>query len=131
MIVAKQVADFITYTRLLLLIVFIWLGLAYGADGLPLAALIMIYSWTSDSIDGTLARRSSRVYHTWIGDHDLEVDMLVSIGLFIYMLLAGFLSTSAGGLYLAGWLVLFLFLGFLILYNLGRFLVGYSVEDSS
>lgn len=108
MIVAKQVADFITFTRALLLLVFAWLGIAFGADALPLCAILMIYSWTSDSIDGTLARRSSRVYHTWIGDHDLEVDMTVASGLLIYMLLTGYVSLIAGGMYITAWIILFI-----------------------
>ena len=112
MLVAKQVADFITITRGLLFIVFPWMGITYGAAGLPLAALTMIYAWASDAIDGKLARRSSRIFHTWIGDHDLEVDMLVSIGLLIYMLLSDYISTKVGALYLAGWVFIFVFLGF-------------------
>jgi cardiolipin synthase (CMP-forming) len=112
MIVAKQVADFFTITRALLFMVFPWMGIIYGAAGLPLAALTMIYSWASDSIDGTLARRSSRAYRTWIGDHDLEVDMLAAIGLLIYMLLSDYISTRMGAMYLAGWVFIFVFLGF-------------------
>jgi hypothetical protein len=34
MIVAKQVADFITFSRGLLILFFTWLGIAYGKDGL-------------------------------------------------------------------------------------------------
>jgi cardiolipin synthase len=112
MLVAKQVADLITITRGLLFIFFPWVGITYGAAGLPLAALTMICAWASDAIDGILARRSSRIFHTWIGDHDLEVDMLVSIGLLIYMLLSDYISTKVGALYLAGWVFIFVFLGF-------------------
>jgi hypothetical protein len=112
MIVAKQVADFITLSRGMLIIFFTWLGIACGKDGLQIAVTGMIYSWTSDSVDGSLARRSSRIYHTWIGDHDLEVDILVSIGLLIYMLFSGYVSLLAGGLYIAGWILLFVYLGF-------------------
>jgi phosphatidylglycerophosphate synthase len=112
MIVAKQVADFITFTRASLFLVFAWLGITLGADALPLVALLMIYSWTSDSIDGTIARRSSRFYHTWIGDHDLEVDMLVALGLLVYMLLGGYVSNIPGGLYLASWILIFAFHGY-------------------
>jgi len=79
MIVAKQVADLITLTRALLLFVFAWLGLTTGAQALPLAALLLIYSWTSDLLDGSIARRSRVYYHSWLGDHDLEVDMAVSV----------------------------------------------------
>ncbi len=112
MIVAKQVADFITFTRALLFLVFIWLGIARGAEGLPFGALLMIYSWTSDSIDGPIARRSSRVYQTWLGNHDLEVDIAVSLGLLVYMLLSGYVSLLAGGLYLLAWIAILLYFGF-------------------
>ena len=112
MIVAKQVADFLTFTRALLIVIFAWLGVNFGADALPLVALLMIYSWTSDSVDGTLARRSSRIYHTWIGDHDLEVDILVSLGLLLYMLLSRYLSITVASLYLAGWILLIVFYGY-------------------
>ena len=112
MIVAKQVADFITLTRALLIICFIFLGLSSGADGLPWAAILLTYSWTSDVLDGPIARRSSRYYHTWLGDHDLEVDISVSVGVFIYLLLSGYLSLLVGATYLFIWLFVFLIVGF-------------------
>jgi len=112
MLVAKQVADFLTFTRALLLLVFVWLGVIRGAESLPFAALLMIYSWTSDSLDGPLARRSSRSYHTWLGDHDLEVDMAVSVGLLIYMLISGYVPLLIFILYLLAWIIIFLYFGF-------------------
>ena len=112
MLVANQVADFITFTRLLLTMGFAWLGISYGKDGLPIAAGLMIYSWLSDTIDGSIARRSRRHYHTWIGDHDLEVDMAVSIGLLIYLIISGYIGLLPGAIYLLIWILLFIYMGF-------------------
>lgn len=64
-------------------------------------------AWTSDCIDGPLARRSGAQYRNWIGDHDLEIDMSVALELLIYMLLAGFLDIWQGLLYLLIWMVVF------------------------
>lgn len=111
MIVAKQVADVITLTRALLMIVLTWLGITHGVDGVQAAVLTLFYSWISDLLDGPLARRSSRLYQTWLGDHDLEVDMSVALGLLIYMLLAGFLPWLLGAVYLLVWVLVFLYFG--------------------
>jgi len=92
MIVAKQFADLITATRGLIAFFLIWLGSSHGAEGLSLAVWLMLADWIGDAIDGPISRRSSVKYHTWIGDHDLEVDMTVSIGLLIYLLQSGYLS---------------------------------------
>jgi phosphatidylglycerophosphate synthase len=90
--VAKQVADMLTIGRALIGLGLVLLGLVQGAAGLPAAVLLMLMSWTSDSLDGMFARRSRMQYHTWIGDHDLEFDIVVSLGLLIYMLAAGLVN---------------------------------------
>jgi cardiolipin synthase len=107
MLVAKQVADFFTFIRVLLSPTLILIGILEGSDGLPLAIGAMIASWTSDALDGHLARRSRIKYHTWLGDHDLEVDMAVSIGLMIYMLLSGFVDLQVVGVYILLWILIF------------------------
>jgi phosphatidylglycerophosphate synthase len=106
MIVAKQIADLFTFIRALLCPTLILLGILRGAEGLPLAITVMIVSWISDALDGPIARRSRVKYHTWLGDHDLEVDMLVSIGLMVYMLLAGFLDVQIVGVYILLWVLI-------------------------
>ena len=99
MLVGKQVADLITTTRALLAFGLAWLGITIGESSLSTAVWLLILNWMGDALDGTLARRSSRKYHTWIGDHDLEVDILVSLGLLLYMLGAGFIDLLHLGLY--------------------------------
>ena len=106
--VAKQIADIITFLRSLLLIIFPWIALAEGSNSLPWAAALLAADWTGDSLDGTLARHSSQKFHTWIGDHDLEVDMAVSLGLLLYLLISGFVKPSVAILYLLLWSFFFI-----------------------
>jgi cardiolipin synthase len=103
----KQIADLVTIARGLLTFGLIWLGWSQGADGLDLAVYLMLVDWIGDVLDGALARRSLSKGHTWIGGHDLEVDISVSVGLLGYMLLAGMVDRSVGAGYLLMWLLIF------------------------
>lgn len=103
MIVAKQVADIVTSLRVLLAFCLVYLGLTQGAAGLPIAVWLMIADWAGDFADGRIARRSRIQYHTWIGDHDLEVDMIASMGLLVYMSLSGFASLWVVLVYVLMW----------------------------
>lgn len=107
MLPAKQVADLITSARALVAFCLVWIGLVRGAGGLALAAWLMLLDWMGDMVDGRVARRSRVQYHTWIGDHDLEVDMTVSLGLLAYLLLAGFVNPWLAGAYILVWVVYF------------------------
>jgi phosphatidylglycerophosphate synthase len=92
MVGIKTLADALTATRLLLGPHLVWLGLRRGPEGASAAALTLLAAWITDLLDGPLARRDRRRIHTWIGDHDLETDMAVALGVWIYLALAGFLS---------------------------------------
>lgn len=111
MIVAKQFADILTGLRVALAFALPILGAIYGADALILAIWILLFSWITDALDGPLARRSSRKYHTWIGDNDLGVDMTVAFGLLIYMLLAGYVTPTLALIYILAWGTYFLRIG--------------------
>ncbi len=108
MLVAKQVADFLTVLRAVLAFVLAWLGFSQGDAGLPLAAWLLTASWTSDMLDGPLARRSRVSYQTWVGDHDLQIDMSVAAGLLIYMAVAGFVDPVVAAVYILIWMVYFI-----------------------
>jgi hypothetical protein len=107
MLVAKQVADLITFTRAGIGLILVWLGVAGGKASLPAAVVAMLLDWIGDCMDGIVARRSRVKYHTWIGDHDLEVDIFVSAGLFVYLITAGYLSFIAGLGYVIIWILIF------------------------
>lgn len=111
MIVAKQVADLLTGLRVALAFTFPVMGVLYGADALTLTIWTLLLSWITDALDGPLARRSSRQYHTWLGDNDLGVDMTVSIGLLIYLILSGYLVPIFGLVYICVWGLYFLRFG--------------------
>ena len=111
MLVAKQVADILTFTRVVIGVLFIWLGLTQGTQGLPQAVLFLTLAWTSDALDGPVARRSRKYYHTWLGDHDLEVDMFVSTGLLGYLWASGYVSSTVAVVYIIAWGLLFIYSG--------------------
>ena len=106
--VAKQVADLITIARGFLLLFFPWLALTQGSRSLPWAAVLLAADWTGDVLDGALARRSAVKKQTWIGEHDLEVDMAVALGLLAYMLITGYMSVTIATLYLLIWVAYFI-----------------------
>jgi hypothetical protein len=103
----KRVADIITWTRALLALALPLLGIFQGAKSLQLVIILLIANWTADSVDGVLARRSKTQYKTWIGDHDLEIDMLISIGTLAYLAITGFVIWQIAAIYMLVWLVVF------------------------
>lgn len=106
--VAKQVADLITIARGLLLVFFPWLGITQGSTSLPWAAVLLAADWTGDVLDGALAKRSRFQRQTWVGAHDLEIDMAVSLGLLVYLLVTGYVSIAVALIYLLLWGAYFL-----------------------
>jgi phosphatidylglycerophosphate synthase len=106
--VAKQLADFITLLRFSLALIFPWLALDYGRESLTWAGALLALNWTGDILDGSLARRSKFEQQTWIGDHDLEVDMGVSLGLLFYLLINNYVQALIIFVYLGIWALYFL-----------------------
>lgn len=103
MMVSKQVADVLTGIRGLIALALAWVGLMQGESGLYLAAWLLLLAWVSDALDGPLARRSRRQYRSWLGDHDLHIDMAVSGGLFVYLVTAGLITPLTAGIYAIVW----------------------------
>jgi cardiolipin synthase len=92
MLQTKALADSLTSVRFLLGPYLLWLGLHSGPEGVATAALTLLVAWATDVLDGPLARRDPRGRHTWIGDHDLEADLAVALGIWVYPTLGGFIS---------------------------------------
>jgi phosphatidylglycerophosphate synthase len=100
MVGIKTLADTLTSLRFLLAFYLIWLGWKKGPEAIGSAALMVLVAWITDLLDGPLARRDPRGIRTWIGDRDLEADLAVALGAWIYLMLAGFLSPWLAGSYL-------------------------------
>ncbi len=107
MLVAKQVADMITGGRAVLGVFMVWLGVTRGPEALPLVCWLMILGWSGDGLDGPIARRSRLQYHSWLGDHDLVIDIEVSFGLLLYLVAAGYVDLRIASVYLIFWALLF------------------------
>ncbi|MBE0409637.1 MAG: CDP-alcohol phosphatidyltransferase family protein [Anaerolineales bacterium] len=90
----KKLADLLTGMRFILAgwIAFTaWSYLPEEAMG-RLVALLLI-AWTSDVLDGALARRSGSSQQTWLGSLDLEADLSVSLALAFSLAVWGGAST--------------------------------------
>lgn len=76
----KRMADGLTALRFVLALPMIWLGLTQPPTrSLAPAVWLTIVAWTSDWLDGPLARRSGFSQQTWMGRHDLEADLAIVI----------------------------------------------------
>jgi len=99
----KLIADIVTTIRGFMAFILVWIGLVLGKGGLSYVVYIMIACWTGDFFDGRLARASRRKRLTWIGSHDLQVDLFVSLGLAGYLIWSGYVSGIALLAYLLVW----------------------------
>lgn len=100
MIRVKTLADTLTLSRVLLGLLILWSGISGGREALSLAAWLLIVAWLTDLLDGALARRDRSGRQTWVGEHDLQADMSVSLGVLGYLTFAGFIPPWAGLAYL-------------------------------
>lgn len=100
---AKGTADLITTVRGVLGAIILWLGVTQGEQALSTVIPMMILCWSGDFFDGMLAKRSRNKRKTFIGDHDLQIDVFVSICLGAYLVLSGFVDILVGACYLIGW----------------------------
>lgn len=108
----KRIADLLTSSRALIGLGLIGLGFIHGEKALAWVAWLMLANWAGDVLDGAVARLSPVREHSWIGDHDLEVDIFVATGLAIYLWQAEFILIEHLVLYFVLWLVIFLVFGY-------------------
>jgi cardiolipin synthase len=97
----KTLADTLTGARFLLGLYLVWLGMHSGPRGMATATLTLLVAWVTDVLDGPLARRDPRRRHTWVGDHDLEADLAVGLGVWSYLALAQFIPHLVALAYVA------------------------------
>ncbi|OQY18990.1 MAG: hypothetical protein B6I34_10085 [Anaerolineaceae bacterium 4572_32.1] len=70
----KYLADALTGARLVLVAVIAWIALAWErATGHSTVALLTMLAWTTDTLDGPLARRAR--IPTRLGRYDLPIDV--------------------------------------------------------
>lgn len=106
MLDAKMVGDLITASRGVLGLIIVCLGIVQGKDALSVIVFLMLLDWTGDFFDGSIAKRSHHPRNTWIGSSDIYVDLLVSIGLGIYLINSGYVGFVMGLWYTLGWIII-------------------------
>lgn len=96
-------ADLLTSLRVVAASALVWLGLSRGAAGLTPAVWITVAGWTTDQLDGWVARRSPTP--TRLGRYDFHVDVTFYAGILAYLVTARLLP----------WLLVAAFLGLALL----------------
>ena len=92
----KVLADALTVARGALGVSIAGLGLLRGRSALATVVGSVIIAWLSDLIDGPLARRDEAWRATWVGEHDPEADLAVSLGTAVYLVLSDYLMVWVG-----------------------------------
>ncbi len=105
---AKTVADILTATRLLLAIFILLLGLFVGREALGTVMMVLLLAWTTDILDGPLARRDTSGKSTWWDDKDFPIDALLVLALFLYLTVSGFIVLWFSIIYLSLGIILIL-----------------------
>lgn len=71
-----------------------------GPQALRSVTLLLLLGWTTDMLDGRLARRLDKG-PTWIGEHEFQFDMLMVLASAIYLVSVGLVPGGLGIAYLA------------------------------
>lgn len=104
----KRLADVLTASRFVAALALVGMGLVWGERALIPAVALSLLAWSTDSIDGALARRDPNWHPTWIGEQDVGFDAALALGILAYFVLSGLFPAEFALLWLAVWGLLFL-----------------------
>jgi phosphatidylglycerophosphate synthase len=93
----KCLADILTSSRAFIAVAIVLLGFE-GKKALEAVVILTIIGWTTDIIDGRLARRAG-AENTWIGDHDFTFDMIMAFAGLVYLTTVGFIPLRPAAIY--------------------------------
>ena len=96
----RRIADFLTVTRFIIACAIVVLGTTQNPDTLPSIVLLLIAAWYTDSLDGPVARMNPSLPSSWVGEHDLETDIIVGIAILAYLAQVGLMATGFALYYL-------------------------------
>jgi len=85
----KKIADFLTASRLLISLVIVVMGFIWGVNALPALIYLLIIGWTTDVLDGMLARLEKKPYDSWFGKNEFNIDMVMTWSAFFFLTLIG------------------------------------------
>lgn len=96
----RLLADLLTLSRVVLSLLIILLGTQAKFVTLPQVVLVVLVAWLTDLFDGPLARQDTHHPITIIGEHDAEADLTTSIGVTVYLALAGYIPAAGALIFL-------------------------------
>lgn len=85
------VCDVLTVSRVVVGLTLIVLGVWLKTEGLRLVLLLLILGWTTDILDGRLARRIGKA-ENFIGRNEIKFDSFMLVSAVIYLGEAGFIN---------------------------------------
>ncbi|MGB2983131.1 MAG: CDP-alcohol phosphatidyltransferase family protein [Candidatus Bipolaricaulia bacterium] len=85
----KRVPDLLTLSRAFIAAAIFSLGFV-GRGALPAVLLLTMLGWTTDILDGRVARRINKP-PTWVGEKEFAFDMLMVFSGLCYLVLSGFI----------------------------------------
>ena len=89
--------DILTASRGVIAALIIALGFV-GQRALGWVIFLTMIGWTTDILDGRLARRQNKG-PTWIGEHEFAFDMMMVFAALCYLVMAGFVPVLPAAIY--------------------------------
>lgn len=91
----KRIPDFLTMSRAFIAAAILLLGVIERLDllarsALPTVLLLTMLGWTTDILDGRLARKYNKP-PTWVGEKEFAFDMAMVFSGLCYLVLSGFI----------------------------------------
>jgi len=102
----KILADGLTGLRLILSVVLAGGGMLLNPYGVDAAAVLVLVAWTTDALDGPVARKSGRP-EGWLGRRDLLIDVFFALCLLLYMRSVALIPPIVTWGYLLLWALIF------------------------
>lgn len=98
-VMMRKLPDLLTLSRGL--VAFVILGLGFvGERALEAVILLTVLGWTTDILDGRLARKYNKP-PTWIGEREFLFDMVMVFSGLCYLVMAGLINAWLALIYIA------------------------------
>ncbi len=103
----ERIPDWLTASRVLIALAILAL-IPFGPRALNAVAGLLLLGWTTDMVDGRLARRFEKG-PSWLGEHDFQIDMVMVLASAIFLTATGLVPAEVGLPYICGALLISLY----------------------
>ncbi|MCS7239693.1 MAG: CDP-alcohol phosphatidyltransferase family protein [Candidatus Bipolaricaulota bacterium] len=90
----EYIPDWLTASRILVALGILAL-VPFGPEALDAVAGLLLLGWTTDMVDGRLARRFEKG-PSWLGEHDFQIDMLMVLASAVFLTATGLVPARVG-----------------------------------